>query len=224
MFLAKVRHSEAFAHAYQTLLLPRDLRVRLPARRADDVVLLVHGFLATAGVLRPLRRYLERTLPIETASFTHLPHAGIVGVANAIARIVDRLPPVRIHLVGHSLGGVAIRYYVQELGGEGRIAQTISIASPFHGARTSLVVTLPFIADLRKESPILERIRDGASRSITPHTSIFGMADRTGVGPWGASLGIGEDHAFDDRGHNAILYDDAVLERVATTIRARIPR
>src|SRR5688572_20838715 len=53
---------EALAFARQAVLLHRDVASTLPerVREGEDVVVLLHGLFATAGVLRPLRRSIEQ--------------------------------------------------------------------------------------------------------------------------------------------------------------------
>src|ERR1700722_9679952 len=123
---------ERIATLKEIALMPRDLTAVMPdARAGDDVVVLVHGFLASAGVFRPLRTHLEEVGGCRVASFTHAPGMGIHRIARRLARLVDHLPhAARITIVGHSLGGIVARYYVQELGGHQRVAQTISLGAP----------------------------------------------------------------------------------------------
>src|SRR5262245_31560781 len=110
---------ETLSTLREVYLMPRDLLPVLPAvGPGDDVVVLIHGFFASAGVFRPMRARLERDAGARVASFTHAPGMGIVRIARQLARLVDRVPAnTRVHLVGHSLGGLVARWYVQELGG-----------------------------------------------------------------------------------------------------------
>src|SRR5882762_9361601 len=129
--------NEAWATLREVCLMPRDIAPILPETRpGDDVVVLVHGFFASAGVFRPMRKRIEAETGARVASFTHLPGVGVRRISLSLAKLVDRIPRgVRIHLVGHSLGGLVSRWYVEELGGHLRVAQTISLATPFHGTR-----------------------------------------------------------------------------------------
>src|ERR1700727_876893 len=99
---------ERLAVFREVALMPRDLAAVVPrARAGENVVVLVHGFLASAGVFRPLRARLEREAGARVATFTHAPGARIRRIAQRLADVVDRLPSgTRITVVGHSLGGV----------------------------------------------------------------------------------------------------------------------
>src|SRR5580704_6058446 len=68
----RVVDAEAMATIREAVLLPYDLAPVVPdARAGEDVVVLLHGFMATAGVFRPLRARLEREKGVHVASFTH---------------------------------------------------------------------------------------------------------------------------------------------------------
>jgi triacylglycerol lipase len=210
--------AESIATLREVVLAPLDLAPVVPAARAgDDVVVLVHGFCATAGVFRPLRARLERETGARVATFTHAPGVRIRRIARNLARLVDRLPGgTRITIVGHSLGGVVARWFVQEMGGHARVARTISLASPFHG-----VDVPPFFvgADLHPGSSLLRRVREGAPRSAVPHTSIVAAEDRLVPGVETACLGVGDVIVLPGRGHNALLFDEQVAAHVIERVR-----
>src|SRR5262249_22582266 len=108
---------EARAFAKLAVLVPRDLGQDVPESvdEGDDVVVLVHGAMATAGAWRPLRRRLEGLGHTHTATFSYGPAKGVAEIANCIEVLLRRIPGnVRLHLVGHSLGGLAVRWFVQE--------------------------------------------------------------------------------------------------------------
>jgi triacylglycerol lipase len=214
---------ERLAVLREVSLVARDLSPVVPAMRSDDdVVVLVHGFLASAGVFRPLRAKLERDAGARVATFTHAPCVGVQRIAKQLAQIVDRIPRgARITVVGHSLGGVVARWYVQEMGGHARIAQTVSLASPFRG-----VVNVPQLlvgADLHEQSVLLKRLREGAATCRVPHTSIVAARDTVIVGVETACLGVGDVIVVPGRGHNSLLFDREVATVVIDRVRRRRP-
>ncbi|HEX8790665.1 MAG TPA: alpha/beta fold hydrolase [Polyangiaceae bacterium] len=211
--------AERLALLREVALVPRDLAAVVPeARPGEDVVVLVHGFLASAGVFRPLRARLERETGARVATFTHAPGLGVRRIAKRLAELVDRIPRgTRITVVGHSLGGLVARWYVQELGGHARVAQTISLATPFGGVQAPPVLVG---ADIRGKSALLERLREGAVTSTVPHTSIVAEDDQLVIGVETACLGIGDVVVIPDRGHNMLLFCDRVagivIDKVST--------
>ncbi|WP_394831911.1 hypothetical protein LVJ94_35885 [Pendulispora rubella] len=199
--------------------MPRDIAPILPETQAgDDVVVLVHGFFASAGVFRPMRKRIEAETGARVASFTHLPGVGVRRIALSLTKLVDRIPRgVRVHLVGHSLGGLVARWYVEELGGHMRVAQTISLASPFGGARAADLFPYFVGADLQRESEVLAHMRTRTPADV-PHTSIVGTADRI-VHHSAGVFAHGEHIVLPGRGHNTLLYDTEVMNLIVARIR-----
>jgi pimeloyl-ACP methyl ester carboxylesterase len=208
--------AEALALARQATLLHRDVLPVVPRTERGDVVVLLHGFLATAGVLRPLGAAIERAASARTASFTHTPGVGIETIARRLAELVRSIPSpeIRIHLVGHSIGGLAARWFVTELGGDARVAGTVSIASPFEGAPRARLFPGHLARDIEPGSALLARLR--GAESTVPHLSIAGGHDR--VVPSGALLSYGERLFVERAGHNELIYDHETVSAVVARI------
>jgi pimeloyl-ACP methyl ester carboxylesterase len=187
-------------------------------RSGESAVVLVHGFLASAGVFRPLRARLERETGARVATFTHAPGVGIRRIARRLAQLIERFPTdVPVTVVGHSLGGVVARWYVQEMGGHARVARTISLGSPFGG-----IDVPPFFvgADLHEQSALLKRLRDNAHVCGVPHTSIVAQHDTVVAGIRTACLGFGDVVVLPQRGHNGLLFCEKAANLVIERVRA----
>lgn len=209
--------------------MPRDIADVVPRCREDervhDVVVLVHGFLASAGVFRPLRQRLERECGTAIASFSHVPGATVPSIAFSLGKLVARLPrEARVHIVGHSLGGVVARYYVQELGGHARVTQTIALAAPFGGAPIAARIPVFVGRDLHPKSTLLSRLRERAHEHRVPHLSIAGTADRTVPHEHALAFPYGERVVLAGRGHNTLLFDDEAAQIVVDRVRAMATR
>ena len=216
--------TEAIATLREVMLMPRDIAPIVPSAkhgtRVHDVVVLVHGFLASAGVFRPLRKQLERDDGTHVASFSHVPGASVPNIAFDLGNLVAKLPKdARVHIVGHSLGGVVARYYVQELGGHARITQTIALAAPFGGAPIASRIPVFVGRDLHPKSQLLARIRARAAEHGIPHLSIAGTHDRTVPHAHALALPHGEQVSLQGRGHNTLLFDEEVARLVVERIR-----
>lgn len=214
--------TETLATLREVVLMPRDLVPVVPREleQEDDVVVLVHGFFASAGVWRPMKRALIDQTGAKVASFTHAPGVGIDRIARSLAKIVERIPSsCRIHLVGHSLGGLVVRWYVQELGGHARVTQTVSLGSPFGG--TARAHPFPFLVgrELGRSSPLLARLRARAHEHDVPHTSLVGEGDLVVIPAESAVFPRGEVIVLPRCGHNTLLFHADSIARVVERVR-----
>jgi pimeloyl-ACP methyl ester carboxylesterase len=138
-------------------------------------------------------------------------------IAGQLADLIEQVPTsARLTIVGHSLGGIVARYYVQEMGGHARVARTVSLASPFCGLD---VPQLLVGADLHVRSPLLQRLRERAATCGVPHTSIVADQDSVVPGVKTACLGHGDVIIVRGRGHHAILFDPEVAGLVVGCLK-----
>jgi triacylglycerol lipase len=199
-------------------LLPRGLAASIPRDMAEgaDVAVLVHGSLATAGAWHPLRKRLE-ALGVHVVTFTYGPGFAVRDIAAQIAAVLTPIgAKARVHLVGHSLGGLAVRWYVQELPADERVVQTITVAAPFAGARGARFYPWPAGRDMQRGSDVLERLATSALRPGVRHLSILGAADTAVASD--TVFPVGERVVIADAGHNALLFDEAVVDRIVREI------
>lgn len=216
----RARGREALAFAKQASLIHHDFGARLPqaATAGDDVVVLLHGLFATAGVLRPLKQRIEQETGFHTASFSYVPGPGVNSIAVELGNLVQRLPRgARVHLVGHSLGGVVARYFVQELGGDPRVQHTVSLGSPFGGTATARLMPGRAGRDIRPGSVLLERLCSDAASHPVPHLSISGAEDTLVLS--GSRLPGSEHIELAGCGHNGLLFDPRAAGLVVERIR-----
>src|SRR4051812_48448040 len=106
---------EIAAYGRQAVLMRHDViepAVPTSARDGDDIVVMLHGLFATAGILRPLRSVLARHRGLHTAAMTYPPGPGVPQLAARLREFVGKLPAkARLHLVGHSVGGIVARFF-----------------------------------------------------------------------------------------------------------------
>jgi len=217
MLLAVSQEARAFAQLAR--LMWRDIPASTPERMddGDQLVVLVHGSMATAGAWRPLRRRLEALGRTHTATFSYGPMNGVSEIANSIGDLLRRLPGnVRIHLVGHSLGGLAVRWFVQETRSDPRVVQTITVAAPFRGARGAFLMPGPAGRDMRQGSVVLGQLARSAHEPGIANLSILGSAD-TAVSP-DSFFPLGDRVIVPNAAHNTLLFHDQVATHVVNRV------
>ena len=153
-----------------TLQLPHALRQRecgsvqyVAERNARCPVLLVHGYAASESVWTPLRRALAgggfgHIVSLTYNSLATDPAAVSAELTRQALRAIAATGAPRIHLVGHSLGGLVIRDALAASAAlSSRTSSAVTIASPHRG------VSLARLAPGR-----CARIMHRGSRSIPP--------------------------------------------------------
>ena len=211
------------ALALQGRLMLRGLRKKRRAIHAcERVVVFVHGFMAAGPVFDPMREHVERVTELPTVDFTYGPHVGFDEIVERFASHVDRVVPrdACVSLVGHSLGGIVARWWLQEQGGLGRADRLITLATPHAGTETARRWPGSIAAALRPGSPVLVRLARGRAEVGIPHVAVVAGADRMCSPPSSAAkLDGAEVHWLEGLGHNEMLYDPRVLDIVARSLR-----
>ena len=134
-----------------------------------DRVALLHGLGRTRRSMRRLERALRRsgydTLNVGYPSFTgSVPDLARL-VAGRIAAASPAAPPGRLHLVGHSLGGIVIRWLIAYQPPP-RLGRVVLLAAPNQGSRLA-DATAPWLAWLMRPLPDLTTDETNAAHTIS---------------------------------------------------------
>ena len=135
-------------------------------------VILVHGY----GGKKSHWFAVERGL--RTAGFTSIHAMKYNALFSDIPMLARRLMHLvhdvqaetgaeRVHLVGHSLGGVIIRYAVCVLGLDASVDVAITVASPHGGSPLAVLGRSVTARQLRKGSDVLRQIEEAAAPGST---------------------------------------------------------
>ncbi|MEU9150806.1 alpha/beta fold hydrolase [Streptomyces sp. NPDC048417] len=161
---------------------PRDGTALLPVRTAPPVVLL-HGFIDNRSVFVLLRRTLAQHGGQRVESLNYSPltcdirtAAGLLG--RHIEEICQRTGSRRVDIVGHSLGGLIARYYVQRLGGDYRVRTLVTLGTPHSGTRVApLADAHPIVRQMRPGSEVIEELTRPAPGCRTRFVSFWSDLD-----------------------------------------------
>jgi hypothetical protein len=147
--------------------LPADGATQLPTE-AKPPVLLLHGFIDNRSVFVLLRRSLAQhgRQQIESLNYSPLTcdiRAAAELLGRRIEEICERTGAGQVDVVGHSLGGLIARYYVQRLGGDARVRTLVTLGTPHSGTRVMPVADAhPIVRQMRPGSPVLEELTEPA--------------------------------------------------------------
>jgi pimeloyl-ACP methyl ester carboxylesterase len=109
---------------------------------AGTPILLVHGMVDNRSIFTLLRLGLRRRGFGRVTSMNYSPFTADVRVAAAqlaeeVEALVAETGYERIHVVGHSMGGLIARYYITRLGGDERVHTLVTLGTPHQGTYTA---------------------------------------------------------------------------------------
>ncbi|MFH8804454.1 esterase/lipase family protein [Streptomyces sp. NPDC017936] len=155
---------------------------RLPTRATPPVVLL-HGFIDNRSVFVLLRRSLAQHGRHRVESLNYSPLTCDIRIAaellgRHIEEICERTGSSRVDVVGHSLGGLIARYYVQRLGGDARVRTLVTLGTPHGGTRVApLANAHPIVRQMRPGSQVIEELSRPAAGCRTRFVSFWSDLD-----------------------------------------------
>ncbi|MFI2202367.1 esterase/lipase family protein [Streptomyces sp. NPDC020192] len=155
---------------------------QLPVPSAPPVVLL-HGFIDNRSVFVLLRRSLAQHGGQRVESLNYSPltcdiRAAAELLGRHVEEICERTGSPRVDIVGHSLGGLIARYYVQCLGGDLRVRTLVTLGTPHAGTRVApLADAHPIVRQMRPGSEVLEELARPAPGCRTRFVSFWSDLD-----------------------------------------------
>ncbi|HET6503152.1 MAG TPA: alpha/beta fold hydrolase [Amycolatopsis sp.] len=126
---------------------------------------------------------LRKAFPGPVVSFGYSPL--VKDVRTAAHRLAEQIEELcelagvpTVDIVGHSLGGLIARYYVQRLDGHRRVGTAVTIATPHRGTYTAwLLSPIPLARQLRPGSELFGELSEPAPGCTTRFVTFSSTAD-----------------------------------------------
>lgn len=164
-----------------------------------EIVLLLHGFFQTRNIWEVMEDRLRHDgFAVMTFNTGGLLYRFNTHPVDHLAQLVaDKIEGLsrkhgfeRVHIVGHSKGGLVARRYIQAYGGERRVKSLITLGTPHHGTWTALLAAVPFgavglrtsVRELLPKSRTIRNLTEERFPEHIPLTSLYSRADL--VCPW----------------------------------------
>jgi triacylglycerol esterase/lipase EstA (alpha/beta hydrolase family) len=229
---AECRHSFAvrlmvteFACLLATLLLrPLGwLPARTPAGSPQrPPVVLLHGLFQNRSCLLPLQWRLwaagyNRVISVNTPPWRDL-ETLLDTVAATITTVRQRSGNHQVILVGHSMGGILARCFLQLRGGAPQVAACVTLGSPHHGSKLAPFAVTRLGRALLPGSVLLARLNEGPLPAGVAFTSIYSRHDNIIVPPDNARLDGADNLELAGMGHAALLFSSQAAKAVVTAL------
>ncbi|MGA4865114.1 esterase/lipase family protein [Streptomyces lavendulocolor] len=155
-----------------------------PAGAPHPPTVLLHGFVDNRSVFVLLRRSLLRhgRRHVESLNYSLLTcdiRAAAELLGRHVEEICDRTGHHEVDVVGHSLGGLIARYYVQRLGGDRRVRTLVTLGTPHAGTTVApLAGAHPLVRQMRPGSSVLRELNEPAPGCRTRFVGFWSDLDQ----------------------------------------------
>lgn len=195
-----------------------------PASAIGVPVLLLHGYLCNRAVWRPFARFLaERGHPVD--AITMEPAFGsidayVAPIARAVTALQARTGATRIAIIGHSMGGLALRAYFGQHG-TSAVTAAITLGTPHAGTRLAKLGVGANARQMRCSSEWLRRLASAEDSDVRSRmTVVLTHHDNIAVPQDSQRLDGAECIELAGIGHLALLFDRNVMHLVAQRLAA----
>lgn len=194
---------------------------------AGTPILLIHGLVDNRSIFTVLRRNLRRRGFGRVWTTNYQVWTSDVRVAarrlgETVEAVCEQTGYDRIHVIGHSMGGLLARYYVQRLGGDARVHTLVTLGTPHHGTRVARLLPRGVCRQLTPDSDIVRELAAPAPGCRTRFLSFWSDLDALMSPKHAARL----DHpdlsvrnvAVHGVGHMSLPIDGRIVREIATTL------
>ncbi|HMM93563.1 alpha/beta fold hydrolase [Phycicoccus sp.] len=130
---------------------------------AGTPILLVHGIVSNRSIFTVLRRGLTRrgfsnVFAMNYSSVATDVRTAAIRLAEEVEAVCEQTGFERIHVIGHSLGGLVARYYVTRLGGDERVHTLVTLGTPHEGTWAAYAVPTRLMRQMRPGSGLMREL------------------------------------------------------------------
>jgi hypothetical protein len=156
-------------------------------------VLIVHGPVDNRSVFTLLRRELRRAghgrvTSMNCGVLTRDIRVAAEIVGAIVERICEETGYARIHVIGHSVGGLVARYYVQRLGGDARVDTLVTLATPHQGTAAAVLFPSRLVRQAAAGSDVIRELAGPVASCRTRFVAIAAELDELVLPPGHARL------------------------------------
>ncbi|WP_232663827.1 alpha/beta fold hydrolase [Pseudonocardia sp. TRM90224] len=194
---------------------------------AGTPILLVHGIMDNRSVFTVFRRALHRrgfgvVHAVNYSLFTGDVRAAARQLRGHVERLREQTGADKVHIVGHSLGGMIARYYVQRMGGAAVVDTLVTLGTPHEGTLAAYLMPTPLAQQLRPGSDLVELLRRPAPGCSTRFLVVWSRMDQLVLPQGNARLShpdLDVEHLeLRDVGHLALPIDPRTVHWIATSL------
>jgi triacylglycerol lipase len=194
---------------------------------AGTPILLVHGMVDNSSVFALLRRGLRRrgfgtVTTVNYSPFTSDVRLAAANLGEHVEALCSDTGYDRVHVVAHSMGGLIARYYVQRLGGDGRVHTLATMGTPHGGSSVARWIPHPLARQLRPGSELLSELAEPAAGCQTRFVAFWSDQDQMILPPQNGQITHHDLHTRNvlvrGVGHMSLAIDGRVAHEICTAL------
>lgn len=194
---------------------------------AGTPIILVHGVVDNRTIFTLLRRGLRRRGFGRTVALNYSPLS--MDIRTVARRLADLIEDVvretgyeRVHIVGHSMGGLVARYYVQRLGGDERVHTLVTLGTPHGGSSPARLFPIPVSQQMKPGSDVIRELDESAGGCRTRFLAVWSDLDQVIMPKRNARIVHPDLNARNvfvrGVGHMSLPVDGRVVHEICTTL------
>lgn len=185
-------------------------------------IILLHGLFQNRSCLFWLQYRLRSAGYKQIISINTPPWRDLESLTENLAKKVDelriKLKIDRVILIGHSMGGMIARNYVQNRGGAAQVCGMITLGSPHHGSKLAPFAVSPMGKTLLPGSEFLRKFNSVAWPKETLAYAIYTRYDNIVLPADSAKMKNAELIELDGMGHTSLLFHPRSLQAVTRAV------
>jgi triacylglycerol lipase len=186
-------------------------------------ILLLHGLFHNQGCWWYVKMRLHRQGFDNVYSLNLPPWKDVEDLTERIAKKVDELRHAtgsdRLILVGHSMGGILARNYLQLRGGENKVEQLILLGTPNQGSKLVPFALTRLARVLLPNSEFLARLNQAPLPAAVPSTNIYTRHDNMVVPSSLCQWPLADQVELVKLGHIGLLYHASALTALIDALK-----
>lgn len=204
----------------------------LEPEAAATPIILLHGYFHNRSGFLVMRRALRRHgfRHVFTMNYNVIGHDVeelAAQLRGYVENVLNRTGATRVHLVGHSLGGLVARTYIQEGGGDERVHTCITLGTPHQGTYAAWAGRGRAARQIRPRSELLDRLEREAKPSSVRWVSYYSNLDPLVIPASSAKLtnpALKASNVFmKDLGHMSFLLSSELIRSVVNRLSSLDP-
>lgn len=194
---------------------------------AGTPIVLVHGLVDNRSIFAMLRRGLRRrgfgsTFALNYSPLTDDIRSVAVRLGELVTDVLAETGHDRVHIVGHSMGGLIGRYLVQRLGGDSQVHTLVTLGTPHSGTLPARFIPHPVVRQMRVGSDVISELAEPAPHCATRMLAVWSDLDQLVIPQRNARI-VHPDLAAQNIfvpgvGHMSLPVDGRVIHRIGTTL------